>query len=226
MRTSIRWTVVVAALAGCLEYHAPNTQDIDEHDCGACHLRHYQLTSAPVHPGRFPTTCDDCHVTRGWVPALEGLHPDGAFPIRSGAHVSSRCLECHRLGQGPSQDGANTVCIVCHTEPASAPPHAGIPEYVFDPAAPHFCLSCHPAGTAGHPEDRFPIASGAHEMPCTDCHRRELGPDGAGNTSCTGCHTGEHARGRTDDQHDEANGYQWSDSNPHFCLECHPDGRN
>ena len=48
------------------------------------------------------------------------------------------------------------------------------------------------------------------------------------NTTCIGCHTGEHALTRADRQHDEVNRYgQVRDPNkPHFCLECHPDGRD
>jgi hypothetical protein len=49
------------------------------------------------------------------------------------------------------------------------------------------------------------------------------------NTDCIGCHTGEHALGRVDGQHDEEPDYfaeRGDASNPHFCLVCHPNGRN
>lgn len=219
-------TCAAIALAACLERHAPNNA-IDETNCAGCHLAHYDVTTAPPHPGRFPTTCADCHVTAGWVPALAGVHPDDRFPIRTGAHAAARCLECHRLQSGvPSTGGADTDCLDCHPQAESDPQHVGIADYRYEPTERHFCLTCHPAGTAGHPEEAFPIASGPHEMPCEDCHRRDLGADRDGeNTSCTGCHTGEHARGRVDNQHDEVRDYTWSDTNLHFCLECHPRGR-
>jgi len=218
--------MLTLALAGCIEQHAPTTS-IDDNDCGACHLANYHATTAPPHPGQFPTTCGDCHVSTGWVPALSGVHPDARFPITSGGHAGTRCLDCHRLGQGPSTGGANTDCLTCHTQAENDPIHVGNAEYTYDPAQPHFCLTCHPSGIAGHPEDKFPIETGPHQMVCGDCHRPELGSDRDGaNTSCTGCHTGEHSRSRVDRQHDEVGRYQWSDTNQHFCLECHPRGRH
>lgn len=219
---------MAGALAACLEQHAPTAGAIDEDDCAACHLATYQATTAPAHRDRFPTTCGDCHVSAGWVPALAGTHPDDAFPITRGGHDGTRCLDCHQLDQGASTGGANTSCIRCHSQAENDPRHTAVPGYAYQAAQPHFCLTCHPTGIAGrHPEDRFPIAGGPHQMPCADCHRPELGLNAGGaNTSCTGCHTGEHSRGRVDRDHDEVGGYAWSDTNQHFCLACHPRGRD
>lgn len=120
-------------------------------ECAACHMRDYEQTSAPVHSGMFPTTCGDCHLTTAWQPALEGAHPNAAFPITSGAHERFSCFDCHDPDRGSSIGGANTDCV--------------------------------------------------------------------------GCHTGEHSRSRSDDQHNEVSGYQFDPNRPNFCLECHPDGR-
>lgn len=221
--------VLLAALtAACgLERHA-DTDGIADNDCYACHRANYEQASDPVHVGAKPTTCRDCHSQIAWRPA--GPHPDADFPIRTGPHAAVDCGACHKPALGPPTDGANTDCLTCHTEAATAPAHVGESDYRWDPAFPHSCLTCHPMGLANkHPEDRFPITRGPHQMPCADCHIRANGPNTAGmNTTCIGCHTGEHALTRADRQHDEVNRYgQYRDPNkPHFCLECHPDGRH
>lgn len=222
----MRALILALCLTGCvLERHA-NTDGVDDNDCYTCHRANYEQAQDPIHVGSKPTTCRDCHSTTAWRPA--GAHPDDRFPIRSGPHAASDCAACHDVTLGAPQGGANTNCLGCHPQATTAPPHAGVTGYSWDTAMPHSCLGCHPKGLAGnHPEDRFPIAAGAHQMPCADCHVRSAGPDTGGqNTSCTGCHTGQHNRARADADHREVNGYAWSDTNPHFCLQCHPRGRN
>ena len=229
MRTLV--LVLLAALsAACgLERHA-NTDGIADNDCYACHRANYEQASDPVHVGVMPTTCRDCHSQIAWRPA--GPHPDADFPIRSGPHAAVDCGACHKPALGSPTDGANTDCLTCHTQAATAPAHVGEPDYRWDPAFPHSCLTCHPQGLANkHPEDRFPIASGAHQMPCEDCHIRATGPNTAGmNTTCIGCHTGEHALVRADRQHDEVGRYAAirDPANPQFCRNaaCHPNGRH
>jgi hypothetical protein len=46
------------------------------------------------------------------------------------------------------------------------------------------------------------------------------------NVSCIGCHTGEHSMTRMNDQHHEVGDYDWDESRPAFCRDCHPRGRN
>lgn len=229
------WPVALVATlggAGCLESHGGATagDPIDDRNCVGCHQADYDRTTQPPHAGQMPTTCGDCHGTRAWRPALGGGHPEARFPIAAGAHQGVDCQACHQADLGPSTAGANTDCITCHVRAESDPRHVGVSGYGFQPAMPHFCLTCHPAGTAegaSHPEARFPIASGAHRMPCADCHVAALGPPTGGqNTSCTGCHSGQHAQARANADHREVSGYAWSSTNQHFCLECHPRGRN
>ena len=222
---------LVLCLAASCHEHPASQVEVTGEDCVACHESDYQRAEPP-HPGVFPRTCASCHRTASWTPALAGPHPDRAFPLRPGTHGGIDCFDCHDPDRGPSTDGANTDCVGCHTgehaRGAMADVHRGIAEYVFDAARPNFCLSCHPAGeAAGHPDDRFPISSGAHEgFACADCHDRAAGPDqGGDNTDCIGCHTGAHSRARMDDTHHEEGGYRWQPDVPNFCLDCHPRGR-
>jgi hypothetical protein len=85
-----------------------------------------------------------------------------------------------------------------------------------------------PALEGLHPEATFPIENGPHqEFKCLDCHRVSLGASRGGqNTDCVGCHTGEHERTKMDEKHQEEPGYVFDVNNPHFCLECHPNGDN
>jgi hypothetical protein len=220
----------LAALAACREPHGAGAVVIDDDNCVACHQADYDRTTDPPHAGAFPTTCGDCHATRAWRPALGGGHPEARFPIASGGHQGVACQDCHDPAAGPSTAGANTDCIQCHVQADSDPRHQGVSGYTFQPSMRQFCLTCHPDGTArgvGHPEARFPIATGAHQLPCADCHVAALGPPTAGqNTSCTGCHTGEHSMTLMNEHHREVADYAWSSTDQHFCLECHPDGRN
>lgn len=218
--------VVALAATGCTLERHDAAGPTDDNDCYHCHRSTYELATMPPHVGEMPTTCRDCHSTTAWRPA--GRHPDDRFPIRSGPHGSADCAACHDPALGSSVAGANTNCLTCHPSGTTAPPHQGVPGYTWDPGMPHGCLTCHPRGlAANHPEDRFPITTGPHQMACADCHDRSRGPDtGGANTSCTGCHTGEHDRPIVDAHHREVSGYAWSDSDPHFCLTCHPRGRN
>ncbi len=119
-------------------------------DCVTCHITDYEQTADPVHPGNFPTTCDSCHVTSAWRPALDGIHPESAFPIENGPHEKFECTDCHDPALGPSTDGMNTDCIGCHTgehrESEVRDQHQEVPDFSYTPAMPNFCLECHPNG--------------------------------------------------------------------------------
>jgi hypothetical protein len=161
-----------------------------------------------------------------WQPALGGGHPEANFPIAGGPHKVA-CQSCHDLALGNSAGGQNTDCLTCHPRAPTDPKHAGVTDYAFDTAKPHFCLSCHPDGTAAkHPEDRFPITTGAHRnIQCGDCHDSTLGSSAGGmNANCTGCHSGEHAMATMVSKHRGVGDFVWSDSDKKFCLMCHSDG--
>jgi hypothetical protein len=222
--------LLVLLVLGCTSRHDAALREVRSGECVTCHLADYNGATSPVHLGQMPTTCRDCHVTAAWLPALGGGHPEGSFPIGSGPHQLD-CLSCHDVARGTSVGGQNTSCIGCHagthTQGTVDSQHTGVAGYQFDAAMPHFCLSCHPSGQAAkHPESKFPIDRGAHsEITCVDCHDPTLSGDAKTNVSCTGCHTGEHARARMDSRHREARDYVWSDSDKQFCRRCHPTGR-
>ena len=137
--TLTRALAVLASLAlaaGCLRDHDPALIQTGSNDCYTCHHSNYVATTAPAHtsePTRYHRACGDCHKTSAWQPALEGPHA-GRFP-RGGAHSDVACLECHDPERGPSADGANTICALCHTS-----------AHHRDPAVPNSCLECHRDG--------------------------------------------------------------------------------
>ncbi len=150
-RSVLAPVVMIALLSACAQQHAAGVIEVQgDEDCVSCHLADYQATIDPVHPGSKPTTCGDCHMTSSWTPALDGVHPENAFPTNNGPHERVRCLECHVPELGPSTGGMNVSCI--------------------------------------------------------------------------GCHTGEHSRSRMDDKHHEEARYQWDESRPAFCRDCHARG--
>jgi hypothetical protein len=116
--------------------------------------------------------------------------------------------------------------VGCHQADFDASPFPGHSEF------PTTCADCHttsgwvPASGGNHPQDRFSI-TGDHAFACNECHNPSLGPNGAGNADCVGCHLGEHSLARMDAEHQgEVNGYPLGANRaPNFCLECHADGR-
>ena len=93
------------------------------------------------------------------------------------------------------------------------------------------CQDCHsttawrPASGGSHPQARFSI-TGTHSYACNECHNPSLGPDGAGNADCVGCHEGEHTLARMDGEHNGIGDYpRGANRAPNFCLQCHADGR-
>jgi hypothetical protein len=144
--------VVVALAAGllaaCFQDHpADAVQTSATEGCATCHLDEYEAESArvPTH-GTFPRRCDDCHHTSAWHPALEGLHPEAAFPIARGDHDGIACQRCHDLNRGRSADGVNTVCTSCHERGDADDEHDEVRGYAWSATDAAFCLRCHPAG--------------------------------------------------------------------------------
>lgn len=141
----------VLLVTGCLREPDPGAvQTSSVERCLSCHLHDYQdiAPPAPTHAGVFPRSCDDCHRTEGWQPAIEGLHPAAPFRIEGGPHGDVACLDCHDPDRGPSADGMNTTCTGCHTHRRSEVDgeHDDEPGYRWDDGDPSFCLRCHPSG--------------------------------------------------------------------------------
>ncbi len=127
----------------------------------------------------------------------------------------------------PGQHVGNQDCVACHRsdyEATTDPPHV--------PAFPETCGDCHSTdawvpAVGGHPEASFPIAMGPHGgIACADCHDFSRAPNGPENTTCVGCHSGEHMRETMDALHTSraVAGYPTGPQEPNFCLVCHPDG--
>ncbi len=117
-------------------------------DCVGCHRADYDSSPYPGH-GSFPTTCDTCHTTTAWTPALEAAHPESRFPIQREPHDYA-CLDCHNPDLGPSTGGMNTDCIGCHTGEHSRSrmdsKHREVRDYPTGTSSVNFCLECHPNG--------------------------------------------------------------------------------
>ncbi len=119
--------------------------------CVGCHQADYDNSPFPGHDA-FPTTCQDCHTTNAWTPAVGGTHPENAFPIQGEPHSPYRndCVSCHDPDLGSSIGGENTDCVGCHdgehTRAQMDPKHDEEPDYPQGAAPPNFCLDCHPDG--------------------------------------------------------------------------------
>jgi hypothetical protein len=186
-------------------------------ECVGCHQTDYDNSPFPGHD-QYPTTCQNCHDTNAWAPATGFNHP---WPLE-GAHASATCANCH--GDPPVYPGTPTECVGCHQSDYDNSPYPGHQSF------PTTCQDCHSTtawkpAAGSHPENLFPT-TGAHDIPCADCHNASLGPNGRGNADCVGCHTGAHTRARMDAKHGEERNYPTGAAPPNFCLDCHADGRN
>lgn len=198
-------------------------------DCIGCHEK---PSIVPMHTGRsgfvwsdskhnFCLTCHPNGKAQGG-----GTHPENKFAIATGAHAGNQCADCHNPALGVNTAGANTDCIACHQRPDTDPTHGGRSGYAWSDSKHNFCLSCHPKGRAEggtHPEAKFPITTGKHRnIVCADCHVAADGPNAQGaNTNCLRCHP----KLQTDVKHLGVSNYSYNTANKHFCLSCHPDGR-
>lgn len=189
--------------------------------CVGCHQADYDAALNPPHVG-MPTDCAICHVEVGWRPSTF-VH---AWPLEN-AHAAAPCASCH-AGNPAVWAGTPTTCVGCHLDDYDTSPYPGHSSF------PTTCNDCHgtktwtPALEGAHPENAFPITRGAHApFECTDCHDPDRGPSAGGaNTSCVGCHTGEHARASTDADHANVSNYPFNTTRVNFCLDCHPRGIN
>ena len=121
------------------------------HSASAATRSDYDSSPYPGHAD-FPTTCENCHTTTAWTPAVGGTHPENAFPIQNGAHSPYRddCVSCHNPDLGSPVNGENADCVGCHdgehTRASMDPKHLEEPDYPQGAAPPNFCLDCHSDG--------------------------------------------------------------------------------
>ena len=85
--------------------------------CVGCHQDDYDNSPFPGHDA-YPTTCENCHTTTAWTPAVGGDHPENDFPIQDGPHskYENDCVFCHDPELGSSVDGENADCVGCHED--------------------------------------------------------------------------------------------------------------
>jgi len=209
------------AAATCASCHGePAVYDGTPTACVSCHEQERATVTDPPHDG-FSTECQTCHGTASWDSA-DFAHT--SFPL-TGAHQTVECASCH-AGSPAVFAGTVRECVGCHRADYDGSPFPGHSELATT------CQDCHsttgwvPASGGGHPQQLFSI-TGRHDFPCGDCHNPALGPNGAANADCVGCHLGEHSLASMDAEHrGEVGNYPLGANRaPNFCLQCHPSGR-
>lgn len=194
-------------------------------DCYACHQADYTAALNPNHPGlTFPTACQGCHATTGWVPSTFNHAAYTGYALL-GAHtaIANQCSQCH----SGNLTSASSDCYSCHQSDYNGVTN---PNHVTN-NFPHDCLMCHTQNvwdpsTLNHDAQYFPIYTGRHAGEWTGC--------GGGSGNGAGCHTvntnyllfsclhcHEHRQSEMDDEHEDVTGYSY---NSEACFACHPDG--
>jgi len=176
--------------------------------CVSCHQKDYAAAANPKHvPGRFSTTCEDCHTINGWRPAKFD-HSTTTFPL-TGAHNAVDCARCHTGGRFT---GTPKQCAACHQpdyDRTTNPNHraSGFPTE---------CETCHSTSAwrpanFDHSRTRFPLTGAHKRAECTACH---AGGNYTGTPrACSACHQKDYDR-TTDPDH-RASGF------PTECETCH-----
>jgi hypothetical protein len=213
----------VHASTDCSSCHLgdPPTYDGTPTTCSSCHQADLATVTEPPHDG-FSQDCSTCHGTASWDSA--SFEHTGQFPL-TGSHQTTECTACH-TGSPAVFAGTASECVGCHRQDFDQSPFPGHAAFATT------CQDCHstsgwvPASGGNHPQNLFSI-TGDHNYPCNDCHNPSLGPNGAGNADCVGCHDGEHTLARMDAEHaGEVRNYPTGANRaPNFCLQCHADGR-
>ena len=215
------WPLAGAHLtATCASCHGePPLYDGTPTECVSCHEQDRASVTEPPHDG-FSSDCSTCHGTLSWASA-DFAHT--SFPL-TGAHEAAACSSCH-AGTPAVFTGTPRECVSCHQQDYDGSPFPGHSSFATT------CQDCHstsawvPASGGAHPQNRFSI-TGDHRFACNECHNPSLGPNGAGNADCVGCHLGEHSLARMDSEHNGIGSYpRGADRAPNFCLRCHADGR-
>lgn len=163
-------------------------------------------------------------------PAL-GLVAHNKFFVVTGSHRSFSCDQCHSAS-APSfaLAGGGVDCLACHTDGATSPAHAGVPNYRWATGS---CMACHKDGSGSLPANHdlafFPVTGTKHSsLGCSDCHGATKA---IADITCVPCHAQSdtavfHAAiptlttGRRDGV--QYTNYQWASA---YCLKCHADGK-
>jgi hypothetical protein len=157
------------ASVNCKQCHADFLFKDTPTNCYACHAKD------DAHAGQFGTACENCHTSKGWLPASFD-HNLASFKL-TGKHAGVSCGSCHVNNTFKSTP---TDCYACHAKDDT---HKG----QFGTA----CGSCHsPNGWDQASFDHsqfFPLSGGHANLACTQCHKN--GGFGGLSTACSTCHS-------------------------------------
>ncbi len=195
--------------------------------CVGCHRDDYDRSEYPGHD-RFATTCDDCHSTTAWKPArkpqqeVAAQQPAAPPPQPTARGKTAAKPAAHKTAPAPSPPSAAKRPKPAGTSVAPSTPPAAPQARAPQPSTPPPARAQIPAPPSPvHPENRFPIKSGAHEgIGCRTCHDQG-GTMGKNDTDCVQCHK----RAKYDDVHARVRDYPRGAAAPNFCLNCHATGR-
>lgn len=197
-------------------------------ECNACHVDgviegtpvscescHWTRTQDDPYRLQLGTQCESCHTPQAWpkLVAFSWTHEMVSGFRLEGAHRTVDCMSCHRDGRF---GGVETRCASCHERDyleAQEPDHVAA-------GFPRTCESCHLPSHRRWSQavffHRFPIDSGPHRLPCSDCHLTESYRE----FSCTHCHA--HTPENAARFHAGVVGFIYASP---ACLACHPTGR-
>jgi hypothetical protein len=130
--------------------------------CIDCHLDR--------HGGTLGRSCQNCHESGSWKPAVQFDHSKSRFPL-DGKHVETGCIKCHESMRkhDTSQPLLFTVkefgdCRECHASPHS------------ERISKELCKSCHSTGgwadvrNFNHSKTAFALTGKHAEVACVQCH--------------------------------------------------------
>ena len=151
--------------------------------CAACHAE------PAIHAGLFQSTCEDCHHSTGWSPALlNGTSFDhfietGFSLVRHEVDFDGSLLDCRSCHEDSLRVFEQTVCEQCHTTGSPDFMATHVAEVGLD------CLACHDGldSMADFDHSTVFVLDGSHdELACASCH---INHSFAGTpTDCAGCH--------------------------------------
>ncbi len=182
--------------------HEPGV--VRQAQCMSCHESERESAVNPPHQ-TLPTSCQDCHSERQWVPAEFAM--GHSWPLE-GEHARTLCTSCH-VGEPPLYQGTPKLCIGCHQDDYDRSPEPGHDGF------PTSCEGCHsteawvPAlSTLEHPW----LLDGAHaQASCLGCHVGDPAVYEGTPTDCAGCHRADY----------ENSPFPGHDTFPTTCQDCH-----
>jgi hypothetical protein len=151
--------------------------------CAACH------TEPALHAGLFQSTCEDCHNSGGWSPALlngtafDHFTETGFSLVKHETGFAGELLDCRSCHVESLQTFEQTVCEQCHV--------TGTPDFMASHTAEFglACLDCHDGLDSMENFDHSTVfvLDGSHaDLACVSCH---IDHTFTGTPAeCAGCH--------------------------------------